>query len=86
MTISQDFETQFTKVFQPIFLWGVAAFELCLVIYAVYLEFFTGAGPSLISTVLPLSVTIAIGWAVLSVLITLATIGLRKRAGQKDND
>lgn len=76
----QNFETRFIEVFQPIFLWGVGALELMLVLYTVYMEFVTGTGPSLLSTVLPLSVVIAIVWAVLAVLITLAVIGLKKRA------
>lgn len=74
----QDFETQFSDVFQPIFLWGVGALELILVLYTVYMEFIAGAGPSLLSTVLPLSVAIAIVWAVLAVLITLAVIAVKK--------
>ncbi|MCR9195847.1 MAG: hypothetical protein NXH88_14010 [Hyphomonas sp.] len=79
MKPAQAFETRFNDVFQPIFLWGVGAFELALILYTLYQEFVTGAGPSLLSTVLPLSVAIAIVWAVLSVLITLVVIGLKKR-------
>ena len=79
MKIPPDFETRFTKIFQPIFFWGVGAFELALVIYTLYLEFVTGTGPSLLSTVLPLSVVIAIAWAILTVLITLAVVGFRNR-------
>lgn len=76
----QDLETRFVEVFQPIFLWGVGALELTLVIYTLYMEFVTGAGPSLLSTVLPLSVAIAVAWAVLAVLITLAVVGIKDRA------
>lgn len=78
----QDFETRFIEVFQPIFLWGVGALELSLVLYTVYMEFVTGAGPSLLSTVLPLSVVIAIVWAVVAVLITIAIIGIRNRSNR----
>lgn len=78
----QDFETRFIEVFQPIFLWGVGAFELALVIYTLYMEFVTGTGPSLLSTVLPLSVVIAIVWAVLAVLITLAVVGIKNRTNR----
>ncbi len=79
MKIPQDFETQFTETFQPIFLWGVGALELILILYTLYQEFVTGTGPSLLSTVLPLSVVIAIVWAVLSVLITLAVVGIKNQ-------
>lgn len=82
MKSSQDFEAQFTEIFQPIFLWGVGAFELTLIIYTLYMEFVTGAGPSLISMVLPLSVVIAIAWAVLAVLITLAIVGIKNRSNR----
>ena len=75
----QNFETRFIVVFQPIFLWGVGALELILVIYTLYMEFVSGAGPSLLTTVLPLSVVIAIVWAVLAVLITLGVIGIKNR-------
>ena len=61
----------------------MGALELALVIYTLYLEFLTGTGPSLLSTVLPLSVAIAIAWAVLAVLITLAIVGFRNRADRK---
>ncbi|MEL6728294.1 MAG: hypothetical protein AAFP81_03445 [Pseudomonadota bacterium] len=80
MSTQQKFETRFTEVFQPIFLWGVGAFELALVLYTIYQEFVTGAGPSLLSTVLPLSVAIAIVWAIISVLITLVVLGVKKRS------
>lgn len=80
MNDEPDFESQFIEIFQPIFLWGVGAFELTLVLYTLYQEFVTGAGPSLLSTVLPLSIAIAIVWAVVSVLITLAVIGIKKRS------
>ena len=83
MTVRLDFEARFIKTFQPIFFWGVGAFELGLVLYTFYLEFATGSGPSLFSTVLPLSIIIAIAWAVLSVLITLAVVGLTDRANRK---
>ncbi|WP_417468588.1 hypothetical protein [Maricaulis sp.] len=83
MKIQREFEKQFTETFQPIFIWGVGAFELALVIYTLYLEFLTGTGPSLLSTVLPLSVAIAIAWAVLAALITLAVIGFRNRANRQ---
>ncbi len=79
MEKAEDFETRFVEVFQPVFLWGVGALELALVIYTVYMEFVTGTGPSLLSTVLPLSVVIAIVWAVLAVLITLTIIAVKKR-------
>jgi len=82
MENSEEFETRFIEVFQPIFLWGVGALELTLVIYTLYMEFVTGAGPSLLSTVLPLSVVIAIVWAVLAVLITLTVVGLKNRANR----
>lgn len=82
MNNPQDFETRFIEVFQPIFLWGVGAFELALVIYTLYMEFVTGTGPSLLSTVLPLSVVIAIVWAVLAVLITLAVVGIKNRTNR----
>ena len=81
MNDESDFETQFIEIFQPIFLWGVGAFELTLILYTLYLEFVTGTGPSLLSTVLPLSIAIAIVWAVVSVLITVAVIGIKKRSG-----
>jgi len=82
MENSKEFETRFVEVFQPIFLWGVGALELTLVIYTLYMEFVTGAGPSLLSTVLPLSVAIGIIWAVLTVLITLPVVGLKNRANR----
>tara|TARA_R110002072_G_scaffold2470_1_gene20493 strand:- start:238 stop:495 length:258 start_codon:yes stop_codon:yes gene_type:complete len=83
MNIPRDFETRFTEIFQPIFFWGVGAFELTLVIYTLYLEFFTGTGPSLLTTVLPLSVVIAIAWAVLASLISLAVVGYKNRTHRK---
>lgn len=82
MENSEQFETRFVEVFQPIFLWGVGALELILVLYTVYMEFVTGTGPSLLSTVLPLSVVIAIVWAVLAVLITLIVIGIKNRTNR----
>lgn len=79
MNTQPDFETQFIEVFQPVFLWGVGAFELALILYTLYQEFVTGTGPSLLATILPLSVVIAIVWAVLSVLITLVVFRIKKR-------
>lgn len=79
MKTQQDFESKFIEIFQPIFLWGVGALELMLILYTLYQEFVTGTGPSLLSTVLPLSVVIAIVWAVLAVLITLAVVGIKNR-------
>jgi hypothetical protein len=79
MKAQQDFENQFIDTFQPIFLWGVGTFELALILFTLYQEFVTGTGPSLLSTVLPLSVAIAIAWAVLSALISLAIIGVKNR-------
>ena len=79
----QDFEARFTEVFQPIFIWGVGALELALLIYTLYSELVTGTGPSLLTTVLPLSIVIAIAWAVLAVLITLAVVGFKNRAARK---
>lgn len=81
----QDFETRFIEVFQPIFLWGVGACELMLVLYTIYMEFATGTGPSLLAVVLPLSVIIAIAWAVLAVLITLAVMGFKNRTNRKEH-
>lgn len=82
MADQQDFQAQFIKVFQPVFMWGVAALELALVIYTFYMEFRTGTGPSLLYTILPLSIVIAIAWAVLSVLITLMIVGFKNRANR----
>ncbi len=79
----RDFEARFTEVFQPIFIWGVGALELALLIYTLYSELVTGTGPSLLTTVLPLSIVIAIAWAVLAVLITLAVVGFKNRAARK---
>ena len=79
MNDGQELETRFTEVFQPIFFWGVGALELALVIYTLYMEFVTGTGPSLLSTVLPLSVVILIMWAILSALISLVFVGVVKR-------
>lgn len=75
----QDLETRFTEVFQPMFFWGVGALELALVMYTLYMEFVTGTGPSLLSTVLPLSVVILIIWAVLSALIAILFVGVVNR-------
>ena len=82
MADQQHFQTQFTKVFQRVFMWGVGALELALVIYTFYLEFRTGTGLSLLYTILPLSIVIAIGWAILSVLITLSIIGIKSRVNR----
>lgn len=82
MEKSEDFEARFVEHFQPIFLWGVGALELALVIYTVHMEFVTGAGPSLVSTILPLSVGIAIIWAVIAVLIALIVIGIKNRTNR----
>ena len=79
MKTQQNLETRFSRVYQPIFYWGVGAFELLLISYTVYLELTTGTGLSLVTTVLPLSIVIAIGWAIVSVLITLAIVGIRNR-------
>ena len=79
MAEQRDFQAQFIEVFQPVFMWGVAALELALVIYTFYLEFRTGNGPSLLYTIMPLSIAIAIVWAVLSVLITLLIVGIKNR-------
>ncbi len=78
----RDFEARFTEVFQPIFIWGVGALELALIIYTLYSEFLTGTGPSLLKTVLPLSVVIAVVWAILAVLITLVIIGFKTRTNR----
>ncbi len=78
----QDFQANFIKVFQPVFMWGVAALELALVIYTFYLEFRTGTGLSLMYTVLPLSIALAIAWAVLSVLISLIILGIKNRTNR----
>ena len=80
MADKRDFQAQFIEVFQPVFMWGVAALELALVIYTFYLEFRTGNGLSLLYTIMPLSIAIAIVWAVLSVLITLLIVGIKNRA------
>ena len=79
MANSQDFENQFVERFQPIFLWGVGAFELLLILYTLYMEFVTGTGPSLLTTVLPLSIAIAVVWAIIAVLMTLVIVGVKKR-------
>jgi len=83
MAVQQDFQAKFIKVFQPVFMWGVAAFELALVVYTFYLEFRAGTGLSLLYTILPLSIVIAIAWAVLSVLITLVIVGVKNRTNRK---
>ncbi len=79
MKNDQDFEIRFTQVFNPTFFWGVGTFELILVLYTLYMEFVTGSGPSLLSTILPLSVVIVIMWAVLAALISLAIVGMKNR-------
>lgn len=79
MKDSSKLDVRFSEIFQPIFYWGFGVFELLLVLYTMYLELLTGTGLSLVSTILPLSVAIAVIWAVLSVLITLAVLRLKKR-------
>lgn len=78
----KDFEFRFGEVFQPIFFWGVGALELSLIIYTLYMEFVTGAGPSLLTTILPLSIIVAIAWAILAVLIALAIMGFKNLKGR----
>ncbi|MGB3455427.1 MAG: hypothetical protein WBG08_04230 [Litorimonas sp.] len=73
------FESRFTDVFHPVFFWGVGALELTLIMYTLYMELVTGTGPSLLSTILPLSIAIAVAWAVMAVLVTLAIIGIKRR-------
>jgi len=80
MAEQRDFQAHFIAVFQPIFMWGVAGLEMALVIYTFYLEFRTGSGLSLLYTIMPLSIAIAIIWAILSVLITLLIVGIKNRA------
>lgn len=82
MSDQQKFQAQFVEIFQPVFMWGVAALELALVIYTFCQEFRTGTGPSLLYTILPLSIVIAIAWAILSVLLTLVIVGIRKRVNR----
>ncbi|WP_416876691.1 hypothetical protein [Litorimonas sp.] len=82
MADQQDFQAQFIEVFQPVFMWGIAALELALVVCTFYLEFRTGNGPSLLYTIMPLSIAIAIAWAVLSVLIALVIFGIKNRAAR----
>ena len=77
MTDERELQTRFTEVFQPTYLWGVGALELSLVLYTLYMEFVTGTGPSLLTTVLPLGVIILIVWAIVAVLITLAFVGIK---------
>ena len=79
MEDSRDFDTKFTEVFQPMFFWGVGALELGLVLYTLYMEFVEGSGPSLLTTVLPLSVLILVVWAIAASLISVAFIGLKNR-------
>ena len=78
MNKPQDFETRFTEVFQPIFLWGVGAFELILIIYTLYMEFVTGMVP-LCYPRLTYKYSNRDVWAVLAVLITLAVVGIKNR-------
>lgn len=75
-------EHRFTEIFQPIFMWGVGAFELILILYTLYMEFVTGTGPSLLGVILPVSIVIAVVWAVLASLISLAIIALKQRANR----
>jgi len=78
----KKFEAQITETFKPVFLWGVGALELILLMYTLYMELVTGTGPAVLTTVLPLSVVIAIVWAVLAVLISLIIVGIRNRANR----
>lgn len=80
----QDFQTQIIQVFQPVFMWGVAAFELALILYTLYSEIQTGTGLSLIYHILPLSIAIAVAWAVISVLITLVIVGIKNRVASPE--
>ena len=57
---------------------------MALVLYTLYMEFVTGSGPSLLTTVLPLSVVILVIWAVVAVLISLIVIGLQNGIKRKD--
>ena len=82
MKNGQNLEHRVTEAFQPIFVWGVGAFELILILYTLYMEFVTGTGPSLLGTVLPLSIVIAIVWAVLASLIALVLVGMKRRAAR----
>ena len=86
MKDAKDFESRFTDMFQPIFFWGVGALELTLILYTLYMELMTGSGPSLLTTILPLSVAIAILWAVLAALITLARLGVEKRRNRSEHE
>ncbi|WP_370177987.1 hypothetical protein [Alteriqipengyuania sp.] len=82
MKDSRDFEAKFTEIFQPMFFWGVGALELTLVLYTLYMEFVEGSGPSLLSTVLPLSVLILVMWAVLAALVSAAIVGVKNRTNR----
>ena len=83
MKDAQKFETRFDIIFRPIFFWGVSALEVSLIIYTLFMEFVRGNGPSLLSTVLPLSVVILIMWAILAALISLLIIAIRNRKNRK---
>ena len=82
MSDSPDFETRFTEVFQPMFFWGVGALELTLILYTLYMEFIEGSGPSLLYTVLPLSVLILVIWAIVASLVSAAFIGIKNRTNR----
>lgn len=82
MRDSKKFEARFTEVFQPTFFWGVGALEISLIIYTLYMELVRGNGPSLLSTVLPLSIAILIMWAVMAALITLAVVAIKDRVSR----
>ena len=82
MEDGRDFDTKFTEVFQPMFFWGVGALELALVLYTLYKEFVEGSGPSLLTTVLPLSVLILVVWAIAASLISAAFVGIRNRTNK----
>ena len=82
MSDTPDFETRFTEVFQPMFFWGVGALELTLILYTLYMEFVEGSGPSLLYTVLPLSVLILIIWAIAASLISAAFVSIKNRTNR----
>ncbi|WP_291136151.1 hypothetical protein [Erythrobacter sp.] len=85
MEAPRNYEARFTEVFQPIFLWGVGTLELSLVVYTLYMEFIRGTGPSLLSTVLPLSVMILIAWAVMSSLIAVVFLAIKNRLNRAEH-
>ncbi len=75
----ESFSEEFRNWFRPIFLWGFGVSIFLLSAYSFLTEIRTGAGPSLLLTLLPLAVLLALVWVVASVLATLAAIGIRKR-------